>query len=72
MSPTEPNVVLRGGTSPYLPEVQRIRRVSDTDDTLKLLLGNRYEHFEPTAESETHQGVPLRVFRWVGSTKPAE
>ncbi|GGX36278.1 DUF5988 family protein [Streptomyces lomondensis] len=72
MNTVEPNVILRGGASPYLTDDQRIRYVEDTDDNLKLLRGNRYEHFEPTAESETHDGMQLRVFVWLGVTKLAE
>lgn len=72
MNAVEPNVILRGGVSPYLTDNQRIRYVEDTDDKLKLLRGNRYEHFEPTTESEIHNGTELRVFVWVGGTKLAE
>ncbi|WP_048574262.1 DUF5988 family protein [Streptomyces leeuwenhoekii] len=65
-------MILRGGVSPYLTDNQRICYVEDTDDKLKLLRGNRYEHFEPTTESEIHNGTELRVFVWVGGTKLAE
>ncbi|MEU0304596.1 DUF5988 family protein [Streptomyces sp. NPDC006175] len=72
MSMIEPNVILRGGPSPYLSEDQRICYVEQLDEKLKLPRGNRYEHFEPTAESEVHEGVPLRVFTWTGATQFAE
>ncbi|WP_369172991.1 DUF5988 family protein [Streptomyces sp. R28] len=72
MNTAEPNVILRGGISPYLTDDQRIRYVEDPDEKLKLLRGNRYEHFEPTPESETRDGVQLRVFVWVGGAKLAE
>ncbi|WP_331749097.1 MULTISPECIES: DUF5988 family protein [unclassified Streptomyces] len=72
MNTVEPNVILRGGASPYLTDNQRIRYVENTDDKLKLLQGNRYEHFEPTTENEIHDGMQLRVFIWVGGTKLAE
>ncbi|MFD9606600.1 DUF5988 family protein [Streptomyces sp. NPDC056708] len=72
MSIFEPNVILRGGPSTYLSEEQRICYVEQLDEKLKLLRGNRYEHFEPTAGSELHDGVPLRVFTWVGATQLAE
>ncbi|MDJ1130688.1 DUF5988 family protein [Streptomyces iconiensis] len=72
MSAAEPNVILRGGPSTYLSEDQRIRHVERLDEELKLPRGNRYEHFEPTGESETHNGVRLRVFVWRSATQFAE
>ncbi|MFC5172968.1 DUF5988 family protein [Streptomyces mutomycini] len=72
MSIAEPNVILRGGPSTYLSEEQRIRHVERLDEKLKLPRGDRYEHFEPTAESEVHEGVALRVFTWTGATQFAE
>ncbi|KPC79009.1 MULTISPECIES: DUF5988 family protein [Streptomyces] len=72
MSTVEPNVILRGGPSTYLSEEQRICHVERLDEKLKLPRGDRYEHFEPTAESEVHEGVALRVFTWTGATQFAE
>lgn len=72
MSVIESNAVLRGGPSSYLPEDQRIRHVEELDQTVKLLRGNRYEHFAPTPDVELHDGRSLRVFVWEGATKLAE
>jgi hypothetical protein len=72
MSTVEPNVILRGGSSPDLVDERRPWYVEDPHNRLKLLRGNRYEHFEPTTERETHEGKELRVFIWVGDTKLAE
>ncbi|QOV33125.1 hypothetical protein IM697_22945 [Streptomyces ferrugineus] len=66
-----PNVVLRGGPT-WLPEEQRTRSVADVQDKLKLLIGNAYEHFEPTAETAERDGVRLRVFEWTYRTYVAE
>lgn len=71
MSVVEPNAVLRGGPS-TLPEDQRVRHVTEPEQTLKLLRGNRYEHFAPTPERETRDGASLRVYVWEGATKLAE
>ncbi|OLZ59174.1 hypothetical protein AV521_45985 [Streptomyces sp. IMTB 2501] len=72
MNTVQPNVILQGGTSPYLPDDQRVLYVQHPDTKLKILRGNRHEHFEPTSETVLHQGVALQVFVWSGSTKVAE
>lgn len=71
MHDSEPNAILRGGPS-SLPPSERVRHVEDTGDKIKLPRGNRYEHFEPTAEIETSLGRPLRVYVWTGCTHVAE
>ncbi|MFE0427183.1 DUF5988 family protein [Streptomyces sp. NPDC058953] len=72
MTVARPNVVLRGCTSPYLAEEQRIRHVPDPGEKVKFLFGNRYEHFVATSEWVNHEGETLRVFAWAGATSPAE
>lgn len=67
----EPNVVLHGGPNAW-SEDHRLRTVANPDEALKLLNGNRYEHFEPTGESVQHQGRLLRVLRWSRCTYVAE
>ena len=66
------SVVLRGGPSSELPEDERVRYVTDTSAPLKLLRGNRYEHFEPSAEKVRHGDRELQVFVWAGHTYVAE
>ncbi|MGW8375231.1 DUF5988 family protein [Streptomyces sp. ODS28] len=72
MSAADANVILRGGAAEALPPSERIRRVDDVRDTFKLFLGNRYEHFRPTSETQHHNGRSLRVFAWLDSTYVAE
>ncbi|GKQ41830.1 DUF5988 family protein [Streptomyces sp. A012304] len=71
MPTVAPNVFLRGGPA-WLPEEERTRHAADVQDNLKLLIGNAYEHFEPTAETEERDGVRLRVFEWTRRTYLAE
>lgn len=66
------NVVLLGGPATHFPDEERIRYVPDTDAPLKLQRGNRYEHFEPTAEKIHHGGRELQVFCWTRFTYLAE
>lgn len=70
-SSPEANVVLRGGPSSLAP-CERVRHASNTTDKLKLLRGNHYDHFEPTAEIERRSGHELRVYVWMGCTYVAE
>jgi hypothetical protein len=71
MSASAPNVILRGG--PMRPADQSSTRyVDDTESTLKLLVGNAYEHFQPTGQVVEHQGLNLRVFEWIRRTYVAE
>src|SRR3954452_9504416 len=68
----EANAMLRGGPSSYLPDDERVRYVPDPNTTLKLMRGNHYEHFEPTAEKVGHGDRELQVFVWSGCTYIAE
>ncbi|MEU9794696.1 DUF5988 family protein [Streptomyces sparsogenes] len=70
MSAPAPNVVLLGGPMPLADQCTRY--VDDTESTLKLLVGNAYEHFQPTGEFTEHQGQHLRVFQWIRRTYVAE
>lgn len=42
------------------------------DAVVKLLNGNRYEHFAPTSETVFVEGRRLQIFVWSGYTKVAE
>jgi hypothetical protein len=66
----EPNVMLSGG--PELTDDERICHVENTGEKLKLFKGHRYDHFEPTGQNVLHDGSPLAVFAWTGSTYVAE
>ncbi|BAG22909.1 DUF5988 family protein [Streptomyces griseus] len=66
-----PNIVLRGGPA-WLPDEQRTRYATDVEGNLKVLFGNAYEHFLPTAETVEQEGVRLRVFEWSRRTYVAE
>jgi Family of unknown function (DUF5988) len=66
-----PNVILRGGPIP-VADPASMRYVDDTDSTLKLPIGNAYEHFRPTGESLEHEGRNLRIFEWIRRTYVAE
>lgn len=70
--PQEPNILLVGG--PGLPpdSAERIRFAQRLDAKIKLFLGNRYEHFEPTQRSAIVDGRELVVFEWSTSTRVAE
>ena len=66
-----PNAVLTGDPlGDGIPD--RIRFVSDTGTKIKILIGNRYEHFEPTSRATVVDGLELLVFAWTGSTRVAE
>ncbi|MEV4096145.1 DUF5988 family protein [Streptosporangium saharense] len=67
-----PNVVLRGGAVPSIPEEQRTRHVFDPSQPFTLPIANRYEHFEPTGETVSLDGLELRVMQWVSRTYVAE
>ncbi|RBM18543.1 DUF5988 family protein [Streptomyces sp. PT12] len=71
MSLPEPNVILRGGPLERA-DPQRLRHVRDTEMTLKIPVGNAYEHFHPTPETVLHDGSELRVFEWARRTYVAE
>jgi hypothetical protein len=65
------NALLRGGP-PSLTLRDRIRYVENIDEKIKLPNGNRYEHFEPTGETDLLLGRNLYVFAWAGCTYVAE
>ncbi|MET9293105.1 DUF5988 family protein [Streptomyces sp. NPDC003077] len=66
-----PNAILQGGTA--VPDDERIRYVEDTQDTFKLFLKNRYEHYKPTGDMRKHHdGSELLVFEWMYRTYVAE
>jgi hypothetical protein len=69
---TTPNAILAGGPAEKLPEAERLRHITGPESKLKLLRGNRYEHFQRTAETILHELGELRVFTWTGSTYVAE
>jgi hypothetical protein len=68
----EPNAILRGGSGPLQAESERIHHVADPGAVLKLLNGNRYDHFEPTSETAEHGGRVLPILTWVRCTYVAE
>lgn len=67
-----PNAILTGGPGDLISDIDRIRYVEDQCDRLKLLRGNRYDHFERSAETVPHELGELRVFVWSGLTYVAE
>jgi len=68
-----PNVYLSGGQSPYIDEDDRLRHVPDPyQGVLKVLCGNRYEHFKSDAETTVVDDRELHVFSWTHSTYLAE
>ena len=69
---TNPNAILTGGPAESLPDTDRIRSVAVSDINLKVLRGNRYEHFERTPEVIQHELGELSVFSWTGVTYVAE
>ncbi len=71
-SDTAPNAILHGGPSEYLPDDRRLRHVAEPQDVLKVLCGNRYEHFRRSARTVRHESLELRVFAWTGFTYLAE
>ena len=68
----EPNVILTGGPASFLDRGGRLRFADRLDTVVKLLNGNRYEHFAPTAETVFVDGRRLRIFAWTAFTKVAE
>ena len=68
----EPNIILTGGPTGSGEIPNRVRFVARPDVKVKILAGNRYEHFEPTAEVFVLSGRKLQVYVWSGSTKVAE
>ncbi|MFF1903669.1 DUF5988 family protein [Kitasatospora sp. NPDC058218] len=69
---TEPkaNILLEGGA--VGAEFARVREVDPRESVVKVHVGNRYEHFRRNGRTVVHEGVPLDVFEWSGSTFVAE
>lgn len=68
-----PNVFLSGGSCPYIDDADRLRYVPDPAvDRVKVLSGNRYEHFEANAETTVIEDQEVRVFVWTRCTYVAE
>jgi hypothetical protein len=72
MSAVDPNVILCGGPAETLPVAERVRRIEKLDETFKLPVGNRREHFLPSARTQIYEGLELRVFTWAYRTFIAE
>lgn len=69
---TQPNAILEGGPRTGFPDHERVRFVVDLDGPVKVLRGNRWEHFHPAGRTENRDGGDLRVFTWERSTYVAE
>lgn len=72
MSVADPNAILCGGPAESLPAAERVRRIEKLDETFKLPVGNRREHFVPSTLTQVHEGLELRVFTWAYRTFTAE
>ncbi|MGO4463654.1 DUF5988 family protein [Streptomyces sp. NBC_01276] len=74
MTVQSPNVILSGGPASNLEELERVRYVEDTNAKVKVLNGNRYEHFEPTGGTvvDPELELELLVFAYSGHTYIAE
>ena len=72
MTANPPNAILRGGPDHRLTDAGRIRYAESTTTPVKVLVGECYEHFEPTSEFAEHDGRRLRVFSWSHRTFVAE
>ncbi|MCX5269374.1 DUF5988 family protein [Streptomyces sp. NBC_00199] len=68
----QPNAILKGGPTFQLTDEDRIRFIADTTIKVKILKGNRYEHFEPTHTTITTDNNQLHVYTWTGYTYVAE
>ncbi|MDX3803178.1 DUF5988 family protein [Streptomyces sp. AK04-3B] len=68
----QPNAILKGGPAFQLTDEDRIRFIADTTTKVKILKGNRYEHFEPTDTTITANDRQLHVYTWSGYTHVAE
>jgi hypothetical protein len=68
-----PNAFLRGGPTSAIPEEERLRYLPDLEvPKVRVLCGNRYEHFEASSESTLVNGREVRVFEWSYRTYVAE
>jgi hypothetical protein len=68
----EPNAILTGGPASMFQNGPRIWAAASPDADVKLLNGNRYEHFSPTPETVFVDGRRLQIFVWSSYTKVAE
>jgi len=68
----EPNSILTGGPAGFASGTGRLWFTERPDRAVKLLNGNRYEHFVPTPETVLVEGRMLQIFCWAGFTKVAE
>ncbi|MET7467472.1 DUF5988 family protein [Micromonospora sp. NPDC005686] len=69
---SRPNTILLGCPTANFPETAQIRSTADSEQIVKVLNGNRYEHFRRTPEVIQHRLGDLSVFTWTGSTYVAE
>ncbi|GAA5079967.1 hypothetical protein HNP84_007242 [Thermocatellispora tengchongensis] len=68
-----PNVFLSGGPGTALADEERLRYLPDLNvTTVKVLCGNRYEHFEASTDTTLVGDRELRVFVWARRTYVAE
>ncbi|MEH0587670.1 DUF5988 family protein [Streptomyces sp. B21-106] len=54
----QPNAILKGGPTFQLTDEDRIRFIADTTTKVKILKGNRYEHFETHTHNHHHRRQP--------------
>ncbi|MFD9741622.1 DUF5988 family protein [Umezawaea sp. NPDC059074] len=67
----EITVILVGGPT-HLGAADRIRRVADLAEKIKVPHGNGYEHFAATGERLPGDTGDMPVFGWCDQTKIAE
>lgn len=67
----ELQVILSGGP-PRLADDERVHRVDNLEQRVKLLRGNGREHFTYSGETAVHDGLELPRFDWVAHTDVAE
>ncbi len=68
-----PNVFLSGGSRTAIADEERLRYLPDLSVTkVKVLCGNRYEHFEASTDTTLVDDRELRVFVWTRCTYVAE
>ncbi|MCI3934421.1 MULTISPECIES: DUF5988 family protein [unclassified Streptomyces] len=68
-----PNVFLSGGSRSLITDEDRLHYLPDLGvDKVKVLCGNRYEHFEASSETTRVDDRELRVFVWTQRTYVAE
>lgn len=67
-----PNAYLLGCSERGVPDVDRLQRVDDQEDYVKVCRGSHYEHFRRTYEMIRRHGRELNVFTWSHVTYVAE